>query len=295
MRRLLRIAIAVIVGVTLGSVVATRNALVIWERPAPDGALAEELARATKSSWETARVTGADGTPLEGWIFTPAAPNGAGVIVLHGVSDTRRGMLYHARFLLRAGYTVVTPDARGHGTSGGDHISYGVLESRDVHAWADWLMARRGVERLYGLGVSMGAAVLIQSLAVEPRFRAIVAESPFATFEEIAYDRLGQASGAGRALLWPVVNIGFLYARVRHGMDLHRASPVEAARATSVPILLIHGDRDGNIDIRHSRAIQAANPRTTRLWVVPGAEHVQVLPSAPREYVREVEAWFSAR
>lgn len=281
------------VGVVIGSVVAARNALVIWERPAPDPALADELARETNARWEAARVTAEDGAALDGWVLTPAAPNGAGVIVLHGVGDTRRGMLYHARFLLRAGYTVVTPDARGHGSSGGDYITYGVLESRDVRAWAGWLMSRRGIERLYGLGVSMGAAVLIQSLPVERRFRAVVAESPFATFEEIAYDRLGQASGAGRTLLWPVVNIGFLYARARHGADLHRASPVEAARATAVPILLIHGDRDRNIDVRHSRAILAANPRTTRLRVVPGAEHVQALTMAPTEYIRAVEEWFA--
>jgi dipeptidyl aminopeptidase/acylaminoacyl peptidase len=192
----------------------------------------------------------------------------------------------HARFLLRAGYSVLTPDARGHGASGGKYVTYGVLEADDVRRWADWLTARPGVERLYGLGVSMGAAVLLQSLRVERRFRAAVAESPFTTFEEIAYDRLGSR------LYWPVVNAGFGYARLRFGVNLWRASPMSAVRETAVPVLLIHGERDSNIAIRHSRALHAANPRATRLWAVAGAEHVQALSVAGERYGREVTGWF---
>jgi dipeptidyl aminopeptidase/acylaminoacyl peptidase len=292
MRRIVRLAIAVVVGVVLGSVFAAHNALVIWSRPAPEPALADELARAAGASWETARVTAADGAVLEAWVFTPRVSNGAGVVVLHGVADSRRGMLSHARFLLRAGYTVLTPDARGHGTSGGKHVTFGVRESHDVRAWAGWLTANRPVERLYGLGFSMGAAVLLQALAVEPRFRAVVAESPFVTFEEIAYDRFQDATGAPRAVLWPMVNIGFAYAWVRHGVNLRRASPLEAVRGTSVPVLLVHGDRDRNIGIRHSRALHAANPRATRLWEVAGADHVNALGTAGALYIREVDEWF---
>ncbi len=201
-------------------------------------------------------------------------------------------MLEHARFLVRAGYTVLTPDARGHGASGGKYISYGLLEARDLRSWADWLVANRGIQRLYGLGESMGASVLLQALAVEPRFRAVVAECPFATFEEIAYDRMWQATGAPRVLFWPVVTTGFGYARIWHGFNLYRASPLEAVRATSVPVLLIHGDQDRNIEIRHSRMLHAANPKATRIWEVPGAGHVGGLATAPSEYIGVVAGWF---
>lgn len=286
--------IAALIGLTIGSVLVTHNALVIWERPAPETPLADELARAVNAKWETARVTAADGATLDGWVFTPRDRNGGGVILLHGVADSRHGMLRHARFLLRAGYTVLTPDARGHGASGGKYITYGLLESRDVQAWAGWLVANRQVERLYGLGMSMGASVLLQSLAVEPRFRAVVAESPFATFQEIAYDRMWQATGAPRGLFWPIVTTGFAYARVWHGFNLYNASPLAAVRATSVPVLLIHGDQDRNIEIRHSRLLHAANPRAARLWEVPGATHVNAFGAAPTRYIAEVVGWFGS-
>jgi fermentation-respiration switch protein FrsA (DUF1100 family) len=203
-------------------------------------------------------------------------------------------MMQHARFLVEAGYTVLTPDSRAHGASGGKYVTYGVLEARDVHAWADWLLTRGRAERLYGLGESMGAAVLLQALAVEPRFRAVVAECPYATFEEIAYDRMWQATGAPRGLFRPILTAGFAYARVWHGIDLYSASPLAAVRGTSVPALLIHGDRERNIELRHSRRLHEANPRATRLWEVAGADHVNAIGVAPAQYKAEALGWLGS-
>jgi hypothetical protein len=85
------------------------------------------------------------------------------------VAGTRTGTLSTSGFLLRAGFTVLTPDCGGHGGSGGSLINYGVQEVGGVHAWADWIFERRPIERLYGWGASVGAAILLESLPVEPR------------------------------------------------------------------------------------------------------------------------------
>src|ERR1035441_10386321 len=209
-----------------------------------------------------------------------------------GVADSRLGMMAHAAFLVRAGYTVLAPDCRGHGSSGGDIITYGIREADDVHRWADLLLRRPGIHRLYGIGQSMGASILLESLPREPRFRAVVADCPFATFEEVAYDRLEQRGMLGTAVSWPVVQIGFLYTRMRYGLNLRDASPAAAVRFTKVPVLLIHGMKDANIPPRHSRELHALNPATTQLWEVPGADHVASLGAAPQQYQHIVIAWF---
>lgn len=139
----------------------------------------------------------------------------------------------------------------------------------------------------------MGAAILLESLSREPRFRAVVAECPFATFEEVAFDRLHQISLLPKPVLWPLVRTANLYARVRYGIDLNRASPADAVARTHVPILLIHGDRHTNIPPRHSRELRALNPADVTLWEVPGAPHVGALFTAPDEYVRRVAGWFT--
>jgi dipeptidyl aminopeptidase/acylaminoacyl peptidase len=291
-----RLLTAGLIGVTIGAaltpILVVESALRISERPVPEPAEANALARHSVSTWEPARVTAPDGVVLDGWLFTPLRPNGSDVMVLHGLGDTRSGMEDHAAYLLHAGFTVLMPDARGHGASGGSVITYGIRESADIHYWADWLLRKRPSERLYGLGQSMGAAILLESLPREPRFRAIVADCPFDTFEDVAYYRLENASGLGHWAAWPVAQIGFLYARLIHGIDLHKASPANAIRSTSTPILLIHGAADVNIPPSQSAALHALNPQSTTLWMVPGAHHIESLATSPQEYIRRVTERF---
>jgi uncharacterized protein len=286
---LFALAMAGLAGV---SAFISQGALHIYSRPRPVDSVAQAVAAGHQASWEAVDAKAQDGIVLRAWIFTPRESNGAAVILLHGVGDTRAGMLSHANYLLAAGYMVLTPDARGHGSSGGDAIGYGAMEAADVHAWGDWLFAHRPVARLYGMGESMGAGIIIESLATEKRLRAVVAECPFATFDEVAYDRLARDSGLPRASLWPVVWMGTLYARFGLGVDLRRASPIAVVRGSIVPVLLIHGTADNNIPCRHSRELHAANPSATTLWLVPGASHVNAMASAPAMYVERVTGWF---
>jgi len=274
------------------SVWIAENAVHIWQRPVPRVSAAELTASETDSRWESVQVSASDGVRLDGWLMTPNVANRCAVLLLHGVGDTRLGMLGHARYLLQAGFTVLLPDARGHGASGGAIISYGLREADDVKRWVDLLVRRDPGVRVYGLGESMGAAILIQSLPEEHRFRAIVAECPFSTFEDVASYRLQRASGLPVALVWPVMQMGMQYVRLRYGFDLRHASPLAAIRAASVPTLLIHGTKDINIPPVESERIHAARPDLTRLWEVPGAVHVSAIAADPDRYRRTVIQWF---
>ena len=134
---------------------------------------------------------------LRGWLLRPPNANGDASLLLHGLGDNRLGMSGYAQMLLARGYAVLLPDARGHGESGGNLATYGLLERHDIQQWVDYLQNAVHPHCVYGLGESMGAAQLLQSLEVEKRFCAVVAESSFSTFREIAYDRMGQPFGLG--------------------------------------------------------------------------------------------------
>ena len=58
-----------------------------------------------------------------------------------------------------------------------------------------------------------------------------------------------------------------------------------------MPVLLIHGQLDSNIPVRHSRKIAAGN-RDVTLWEVPGADHCGAIGVAPVELERRVTDWF---
>src|SRR5262249_35048222 len=123
---------------------------------------------------------------------------------------------------------------------------------------------------------------------------AIVADCPFASFEEIAFDRLSQNGLRSHALSWPIIELGFAYARLRYAVDLWNASPAAALAHSQTPVLLIHGAADDNIPPRHSRALHAINRAQTELWEVPGAGHVASLSAQPPAYRHRVLTWFEA-
>lgn len=257
-------------------------------------AQAQAVAARNNSVLSDVSVAEGDGVLLRAWLVRPLPANGDAVILLHGQGDNRAGMLSNADLLLRHGYTVLLPDARAQGESDGAIATYGVKESADIRGWYDWLHASiPGC--IDGLGDSMGAAQLLLSLQVEPGFCAVVAESGFASFQEAAYDRLGQEFNAGpwvgRTLLRPALWTGLLYARFRYNVDLQSASPENSVARTRVPILLIHGLADTNLPPRHSEAMKARNPAIV-LWEPAGAEHCGASATAPAEYETRVIGWF---
>src|SRR5262249_33026672 len=136
-------------------------------------------------------VRAADGALLRGWKVRPQQPNGDWVLLFHGVSDNRTGMLGAAELLLRHHFSLVMMDSRAHGKSGGEMATYGWRERYDTVSVTQSLCATETVRHLYALGASMGAAIALQSAAVEPRIEGVVAEASFASLREVSYDYAG--------------------------------------------------------------------------------------------------------
>jgi pimeloyl-ACP methyl ester carboxylesterase len=276
---------------------ATEGALHLQRRqlPADANLIAQQIADEFEAKLETASITARDGIVLQAGEIRPQNANGDAVILLHGLSDNRLGMIGYARILLHHRYAVLLPDARAHGASGGQLATYGLLERDDIDRWSNWLIRNDHPRCVFGLGESMGAAQLLQALRPDSHFCAVVAESPFASLREITYDRFGQffhtGPWLGRTLFRPAVEVAFIYAHAKYGFDLTTVSPENAVAATTIPVLLIHGQVDHNIPVRHSRLIQSRNPRVV-LWEVPNADHCGALGAAPSEFENRLIEWF---
>jgi uncharacterized protein len=297
-RRLVLFLTLYLVFCSIVGILVADGALHPARRPLPQKAEAAWRAIATTldAQLQDVSITTSDGVVLRAWSIQPHHGNGDAAILLHGVADNRLGMTGYAQLLLRRGYAVLLPDARAHGISGGELASYGLLERNDIHQWFDWLAAQDHPRCIFGLGESMGASQLLQSLDTGTHFCAVVAESPFSNFREIAYDRMGQpfhlGPWLGRTILRPVVEVAFLRARWKYKLNMEVISPADSVAATKVPVFLIHGQADGNIPIRHSRRIQSHDP-TIPLWEVPNADHCGAISTAPQEFEPRVLRWFS--
>ena len=92
-------------------------------------------------------------------------------------------------------------------------------------------------------------------------------------------------------VLRPLVEVAFLRARLKYHLSMQNISPENSVAATTIPVLLIHGQVDSNIPVRHSQVIHARTPNT-QLWQVPDADHCGALSTAPQEFERRLLAWF---
>ncbi|MFN7923697.1 MAG: alpha/beta fold hydrolase [Bryobacteraceae bacterium] len=257
-------------------------------RVKPAELLAESIARKGNASWTNESIAASDGAQLSAWMFRPERADQA-VVLLHGFGDSRRGMQGYAAFFAKHGYAALTPDSRAHGASGGDLVTFGVRETEDLIRWIAWLRDR-GFRRVHAFGASMGGAVVLSATGREGAIHTAIAECAFAGFHQVAYDGTSGNSGVPRALLYPLIEPGFIYARVRYGVDLASISPLEAVRKTKSPILLIHGTADRTVPVEHGRLLHREGP-TTELWEVEGARHVRAWNLVPEEYERRVLEW----
>jgi uncharacterized protein len=257
-----------------------------------------DAAHAQDADLTDATIITPDHITLHAWTIRPHHPNPDAVLLLHGLGDNRMGMTGYAQLLLAHGYTVLLPDARAHGASDGPLATFGLLEKNDIHQWSEFLRAQAHPRCIFALGESMGAAQLLQSLDTHPNFCAVAAESSFANFREIAYDRMGQpfhlGPSVGRIFLRPLVEVAFLRARWKYHLNMNEISPEGSVARTKIPVLLIHGQSDSNIPLRHSQIIHARNPNT-ELWQVPNADHCGAISTDPQEFSRRLLAWFVPR
>jgi len=246
---------------------------------------AQMLAR-TGATKEDFFVRAPDGAELRGWKIKPRPPNGDWVLLFHGVSDNRTGVLGHAEFLVRRGYSVVMMDSRAHGLSGGEMATYGWKERYDTVAITKSLYASESVRHLDALGVSMGGAIALQSAAIEPRIEAVVAEDPFASLREVSYDYAGLHFSPllGMTILRPAPIMALDALEKAGGFNPDDVSPEKAVAERPFPVLLICGTRDRTIPCRHAEQIYRAATAPKEVWVVDGAQHASALGHAPQEY-----------
>ena len=242
----------------------------------PPRSMAIYQQRFPSADWQAVSIEARDRAQLHGWFIRPQPDTARCVIVLHGIADSRSGSVGFAPMFLARGYAVLAPDSRAHGESGGEFVTYGVLERYDVLQWVHW-MQRSGCTAVYGLGESLGASI-----------RAAVAESAYSDLPAIAEYRLPTLSLLSKT----IVRCGMAYARIRFGLDLWQISPLQAMAQTSTPILLIHGLEDEKTPPWHSQTLAGANHRAV-LWLVPHAGHTAAAGVAPIEFRQRVLAWFA--
>lgn len=186
----------VLVGAALIAVLVAGNFLTA---PAPQsiGELPSNL------SGKSIEFSSGSGATIHGW-FMPGKQGGGAVVLMHGVRSNRLSMIDRARFLSRAGYSVLLFDFQAHGESTGKQITFGALESKDAQAALEFLRQVAPGERIGVIGVSMGGAAAI--LASPPlQADAFVLEMVYPTIDDAVTNRLTMRLGSWARVLTPLL------------------------------------------------------------------------------------------
>ncbi len=169
------------------------------------------------------------------------------------------------------GMNALFVDQRANGRSGGNVITFGILERLDCRDWVNYINERfNGDVKIVLSGVSLGAATVLNASDLDLKnVRCIIADCGFTSPKEIIC-KVASEGGYPVSICWPLLKIS---CKLRAHFDLEETSAVEAVAKTSIPIMIIHGDDDRYVPFEMGEKLYEACASEKRFLRVKGAPH----------------------
>lgn len=231
------------------------------------------LAEMEQKSHETVTVRSFDGLTLAGEYYPH--PNARGTILMfhgwHGSPQADFGCAMSAYY--SKGLNLLLVHQRTQGESEGKYITFGIRESRDVHAWVRWHGERFGKEvPILLTGISMGATTVLMSAGTpyDANVRGIIADCGFTSPWEIIASVV-----RGRGLpIFPFVPLMSMWARIFAGFGFREYSTLEAVKGIRIPVFFAHGEADRFVPCHMTEKVyEICGSSDKTLFLVPNARH----------------------
>jgi dipeptidyl aminopeptidase/acylaminoacyl peptidase len=239
------------------------------DRPQLDGV--------TLAPMKPVTYTASDGTKVPAYLTLP--PGGTGknlpaIVMPHGGPSARDewGFDWLAQYYASRGFAVLQPNYRGSAGYGDQWYQKNGFQSwrtaiGDVNDAGRWLTAQGIADpaKLAIVGWSYGGYAALQSGVLDPGlFKAVVAIAPVADLGQLVED----------SKMWSSHRVARNF--IGSGPHLREGSPAQNADKIKAPVLLFHGDKDRNVDVRHARLmhdkLKGAGGRS-ELVVFEGLDH----------------------
>lgn len=227
-------------------------------------------------------------------IFTRTAKAEKGtVILLHGIRGYKEHFKELSFMLADSGYNTLAIDLRAHHQSEGEYCTFGYNEKYDVQSAVDYLLTIEKVDSNIGIwGQSLGGAIAIQSLALEPGLKFGIVESTFSDFNTIVRDYATNTLG----FRIPLLNDYLIYrAGVIAGFEPEKIKPSLAAATITQPVLIAHGTKDRRIKISYGKEIFDNLASTKKQFVpVENATHIDLWQVGAKKYFETVDIFLNS-
>jgi pimeloyl-ACP methyl ester carboxylesterase len=225
---------------------------------------------------------------------------GEPLLLLHGGSGCHEDWVYAGRDEFLREYTLITPDARGHGRSTNPAKSITHRQcALDTLALLDHLR----IKKCKAVGISMGGNILLHMATLQPdRIAAMVLVSPAMYFPEQARAIMRQVPvDTQPPQAWETMRkrhklgdeqIKAIWQWSRSMADSYddmNFTPPTLSKITA-STLIVYGDRDFLYPIEMAVDMYRAIPRSA-LWVVPNGGHGPVFLEAAPHFAKTALAF----
>jgi alpha-beta hydrolase superfamily lysophospholipase len=234
-------------------------------------------------------LTTDDSVRLVAW-YSPSQ-NKAAVILLHGYKADRSTMLPIAAMLIRHGYGVIMPDFRGHGESEGERITFSHDEVRDVEAAYQYLLNRSEVDpqRIGLLGNSMGSATALLYAAENPAIKAVVAQSPYTTVEDMVQANVRRLGFPA----FPLAPMMSFFIERKLGFSVETIAPIRhIGQISPRAVFILMGGKDTWVNPEGGQQLYAAAGEPRELWFDSEMGHLEFHEKRAAEFEERVVAFF---
>ena len=233
-----------------------------------------------------------DGLKLYAKKFSPAEPSNNWAILIHGYGRDGTFAYDYAEEYLKRGWNVLVPDLRAAGHSEGEFITMGALESRDVFDWAKKISNANPDAKIVLHGVSMGAATVLMTAALEPKnLIAVVEDCGYTSAYEMFAAQLKKIFSLPE---YPVMPCANLVCKFNTGVKISDAAPINVVDKIKIPVLFIHGDEDGLVPFEMMEKLFDACTSPKEKFVVSGAGHADCKKTNPTAYFDKVFKFLEA-
>jgi pimeloyl-ACP methyl ester carboxylesterase len=241
--------------------------------------------------YEEINIIASDGIKLNMWLIKSAQPARGTIVYLHGVADCKIDGLRLAKLLHDHHFNVALFDSRAHGDSEGTFCTYGYFEKHDVITIINYLQTRSDISigAIGIFGTSMGAAIALQSAAIDNRIRAVVAENSFATLRTIFDDYQRRMV---RLPFHYLRNIVIKRSELMAHFKANDVSPLESVKQLHIPVLYIYGTDDHLISCDYSKMLYQQTPGAKEVFPIEGATHNDTWKVAGTSYETKILSFF---
>jgi fermentation-respiration switch protein FrsA (DUF1100 family) len=212
---------------------------------------------------------------------TDQTPKGT-VVHFHGNYANLSNHFPQSIFLLKQGFDVLVFDYQGYGASEGHPSPKRTVEDGIATVRYAQAHLRNPDTGVVIFAQSLGGAIGAVVAAKEPLVKAAIIEAGFTSYSRMSREVLQR-----HVWTWPFSWLTWLMVSHRYDAEDY------VGQISPRPVWFVHGDKDTIVPLQMSEDLYKNAQEPKRLWIIPGAGHLECRRKAGARYDSEIGEFYT--